>query len=65
MAFAIRRFNPQLNPTYVKRILRLVSFPKIREGDSGIPKLYVKFWWPLFLALKTWLFLVKSDQKKS
>ena len=21
-------------------------------GVSGIPKLYVKFWWPLFLALK-------------
>ena len=25
---------------------------------SGIPKLYVKFWWPLFLAIKfTFLFL--------
>ena len=25
-------------------------------GGFGIPKLYVKFWWPLFLALKTTLF---------
>ena len=26
--------------------------------DFGIPKLYVKFWWPLFLAMKfTFLFL--------
>ena len=24
-----------------------------KGGGSGIPKLYVKFWWPLFLALKT------------
>ena len=21
------------------------------EGGFGIPKLYVKFWWPLFLAI--------------
>ena len=27
-------------------------------GGFGIPKLYVKFWWPLFLAMKfTFLFL--------
>ena len=27
-------------------------------GRVGIPKLYVKFWWPLFLAMKfTFLFL--------
>ena len=25
-------------------------FPKQRGGESRIPKLYVKFWWPLFLA---------------
>ena len=31
------------------------------DGGSVIPKLYVKFWWPLFLALKTRLFLAKSD----
>ena len=28
-------------------------------GVSGIPKLYVKFWQPLFLALKTRLFWPK------
>ena len=29
-----------------------------KGGGSGIPKLYVKFWWPLFLAMKfTFLFL--------
>ena len=28
------------------------------RGGYGIPKIYVKFWWPLFLALKfTFLFL--------
>ena len=32
--------------------------PKQGEGWFGIPKLYVKFWWPLFLAIKfTFLFL--------
>ena len=28
-------------------------------GGSRIPELYVKFWWPLFLALKTLLFWPK------
>ena len=34
-------------------------FPKKGgRGRSGIPKLYVKFWWPLFLAITfTFLFL--------
>ena len=35
---------------------KLVSFFKKyflnKEGGSSIPKLYVKFWWPLFLAIK-------------
>ena len=37
---------------------------KIREEVVDIPKLYVKFWWPLFLAMKfTFLFvnLAKID----
>ena len=42
---------------------KLVSFFKKyflnKEGGSSIPKLYVKFWWPLFLAFKTQLFLTK------
>jgi len=25
----------------------------LKGGGVGIPKLYVKFWWPLILALKT------------
>ena len=29
----------------------------------GIPKLYVKFWWPLFLVLKTRLFWPKVTRK--
>ena len=33
-------------------------FPK-QGGGSRIPKLYVKFWWPMFLALKTRLFWPK------
>ena len=29
-----------------------------KGGGVGIPKLYVKFWWPLFLAMRfTFLFL--------
>ena len=32
----------------------------IRGGGVGIPKLYVKFWWPLFLALKPDLKFVKK-----
>ena len=28
-------------------------------GVVGIPKLYVKIWWPLFLALKARLFFIK------
>ena len=29
-----------------------------KKGGFGIPKLFVKFWWPLFLAMKfTFLFL--------
>ena len=28
-------------------------------GGFGIPKLYVKFWWPMFLALKTRFFWPK------
>ena len=28
------------------------------QGGSGIPKLYVKFWWPLFLA-KSHIFIPK------
>ena len=36
----------------------LGTIPKYGRGGVGIPKLYVKFWWPLFLALKfTFLFL--------
>ena len=38
-------------------------FSKKKGGGSRIPKLNVKFWWPLFLALKTRLFLAKSDNK--
>ena len=34
-----------------------------KGGGFGSPKLYVKFWWPLFLALKTRLFFAKSDKK--
>ena len=30
-------------------------------GSSGSPKLYAKYWWPLFLALKTRPFLAKND----
>ena len=30
-------------------------------GRSGIPKLYVKFLWPLLLALKIRLFLAQSN----
>ena len=30
-----------------------------KGGGSGIPKLYVKFWWPLFLALKNLFFWPK------
>ena len=34
------------------------NISEIRRGGFGIPKLYVKFWWPLFLAMKfTFLFL--------
>ena len=29
----------------------LGTFPK-QGGGVSIPKLYVKFWWPLFLAMK-------------
>ena len=37
--------------------VRSVYFLK-KKGGAGIPKLYVKFWWPLFLAMKfTFLFL--------
>ena len=32
-----------------------------RGGGAGIPKLNVKFQWPLFLALKPDFFLAKSD----
>ena len=32
-----------------------------KGGGSGVPKLFFKFWWSLFLALKTRLFLAKSD----
>ena len=39
----------------------LKRFFSKKGGGSGIPDLYVKFWWPLFLALKTQLFLAKSD----
>ena len=28
----------------------LGRFLKYIRGGSGIPKIYVKFWWPLFLA---------------
>ena len=34
-------------------------FPK--QGGRVIPKLNVKFWWTLFIALKTRLFFAKSD----
>ena len=34
-------------------------FSKKKGGGSGIPKLNVKFWWPLFLALKRRLFWPK------
>ena len=34
------------------------NISEIRRGGFGIPKLYVKFWWPFFLAKKfTFLFL--------
>ena len=33
----------------------------IGGGGSGIPKLYVKFWWPLFLALKPRFFWPKNS----
>ena len=36
-------------------------FVQCAGGGSGIPKLYVKFQWPLFFALKTRLFLANSD----
>ena len=33
-----------------------------KGGGYGVPKLYVKFWWPLFLALKfTFLFLKLAE----
>ena len=37
----------------VKKWYFIGIFPKWGVGGSGSPKLYVKFWWPLFLALKT------------
>ena len=36
----------------LKKICFLGIIPKKGGGGVGIPKLYVKFWWPLFLAMK-------------
>ena len=41
-----------------KNGISLWIFP-IQGGGSRIPKLYVKFWWLMFLALKTRLFWPK------
>ena len=39
-----------------KKTVFLGIIPK--QGGVGIPRLYVKFWWPLFLAIRfTFLFL--------
>ena len=39
-----------------KALQKMAFFKNMGWGmgeGSGIPKLYVKFWWPLFLASKT------------
>ena len=37
------------------------TVPKGSKGGGGIPKLYVKFWWPLFLVTK-FTFLFQKDK---
>ena len=48
-----------------RETLKMVFFRNIFQlrgvGSSGSPKLYAKYWWPLFLALKTRPFLAKND----
>ena len=56
-----KKTGQQANKSKRETAKKWVFFRKIslKRGGSGIPKLYVEFWWPLFLALKTRLFLAK------
>ena len=48
-----RRWQLDKGSTKKMVFLGILLKSKIKEGGSGNPKLYGKFWWPLFLALKT------------
>ena len=51
-------FNHALWFCILKLLKSLQNVPKSPQitPEVGTPKLYVKFWWPLFLALKTQFF---------
>ena len=49
-----KKTGQQANKSKRETAKKWVFFRKIslKRGGSGIPKLYVEFWWPLFLAMK-------------